>query len=65
MTTALLSLCCIMLGMSLKDHEEITIGRVNNLFNESSRDSIEWNEEARQFDFDRLEYKKHPTVMTG
>ena len=54
MTTALFNLRCIQLGMSLKDQEEITIGGVNDLFNESSRDSIEWKEEASQSDFDRF-----------
>ena len=32
----------------------LTIGSVNDMFNEKSRDSMEWREEASQTDFDRF-----------
>ena len=32
----------------------LTIGSVNDMFNEKSRDSIEWREQATQADMDRI-----------
>lgn len=54
MTTALFMLRCVQLGLNIADLDLLTIGSVNDMFNESSRDSIEWREEANQSDFDRF-----------
>jgi hypothetical protein len=32
----------------------LTIGSVNDMFNEKSRDSMEWKEQASQSDFDKF-----------
>ncbi len=52
MTTPLFMLRCVQLGLSIADLDLLTIGLVNDMFNESSRDSMEWREEANQKDFD-------------
>ena len=57
MTTALFMLRCVELGLSIADLDLLTIGSVNDMFMEKSRDSIEWREEASQADMDRL-YKE-------
>ena len=54
MTTALFMLRCVELGLSISDLDRLTIGSVNDMFMEKSRDSIEWREEASQADMDRL-----------
>ena len=54
MTTALFMLRCIELGLSISDLDLLTVGSVNDMFNEKSRDSIEWREEATQADMDRI-----------
>lgn len=54
MTTLLFMLRCVQLGLSIADLDLLTIGLVNDMFNESSRDSIQWREEASQTDFDRF-----------
>jgi len=54
MTTALFMLRCVELGLSISDLDLLTIGSVNDMFMEKSRDSIEWREEASQADMDRL-----------
>ncbi len=54
MTTALFMLRCVQLGLSIADLELLTIGLVNEMFNESGRDGIEWREEASQSDMDRV-----------
>ena len=54
MTTALFMLRCVQLGLSIADLELLTIGLVNEIFNESGRDKIEWREEASQSDMDRV-----------
>ena len=54
MTTALFMLRCVELGLNISDLDLLTIGSVNDMFNEKSRDSIEWREEANQADMDRF-----------
>ena len=54
MTTALFMLRCVQLGLNIADLELLTIGSVNDLFNESQRDSMEWRELATQSDMDRI-----------
>lgn len=41
MMTALFMLRCVQLGLSIADLDLMTIGLVNDMFHESSRDSIE------------------------
>ena len=45
---------CVQLGLSIADLELLAIGFVNEMFNESGRDKIEWREEASQSDMDRV-----------
>ena len=54
MTTALFMLRCVELGLNIVDLDLLTIGSVNDMFNEKSRDSIEWREQATQADMDRI-----------
>ena len=54
MTTALFMLRCVQLGLNIADLDLLTIGSVNDMFNESNRDKIEWREEASQADMDRI-----------
>jgi hypothetical protein len=54
MTTALFMLRCAELGLNIADLDLLTIGSVNDMFNEKSRDSMEWKEQASQSDFDKF-----------
>lgn len=54
MTTALFMLQCVELGLNIADLDLLTIGSVNDMFNEKSRDSMEWREEASQADMNRF-----------
>lgn len=54
MTTALFMLRCVELGINIADLDLLTIGSVNDMFLEKSRDSIEWRQEASQTDMDRF-----------
>ena len=54
MTTALFMLRCVELGLNIADLDLLTIGSVNDMFNEKSRDSMEWKEQASQSDFDKF-----------
>lgn len=54
MTTPLFMLRCVQLGISIADLDLLTVGLVNDMFLESSRDKIEWKEQASQADFDRF-----------
>ena len=54
MTTALFMLRCVELGLNIADLDLLTIGSVNDMFNEKSRDSMEWKEQASQSDFDKV-----------
>ena len=54
MTTPLFMLRCVQLGISIADLDLLTVGLVNDMFTEMSRDKIEWKEEASQADMDRF-----------
>ena len=54
MTTALFMLRCVELGLNIGDLDLLTIGSVNDMFNEKRRDSLEWREEASQGDMDKF-----------
>lgn len=54
MTTPLFMLRCVQLGISIADLDLLTVGLVNDMFMESSRDKIEWKEQASQADMDRF-----------
>ena len=54
MTTPLFMLRCVQLGISIADLDLLTVGLVNDMFMEGSRDKIEWKEEASQADMDRF-----------
>ena len=54
MTTALFMLRCVELGLNIADLDLLTIGSVNDMFNEKSRDSMEWREEASQADMNKF-----------
>ena len=54
MTTALSMLRCVELGLNIADLDLLTIGSVNDMFNEKSRDSMEWREEASQADMNKF-----------
>jgi len=45
---------CVELGLSIADLNLLTIGSVNDMFLEKSRDSMEWREQATQADMDRI-----------
>ena len=52
MTTALFMLRCVELGINIADLDLLTIGSVNEMFLEKSRDSMNWRELASQADMD-------------
>ena len=54
MTTPLFMLRCVQLGLSVADLDLLTIGLVNDMFNESRRDRLTFREEASQADMDRF-----------
>ena len=54
MTTALFMLRCVQLELNISDLDLMTIGLVNDMFNESARDNREWREEASQADMDQI-----------
>ena len=54
MTTPLFLLRCVQLGISIRDLDLLTIGMVNEMFIESSNDSVKYRELATQEDFDRF-----------
>ena len=54
MTTALFMLRCVQLGLSIADLDLLTIGSVNDMFHEHSRDEIHWRKEATQADMDKI-----------
>jgi hypothetical protein len=45
---------CVELGLNIADLDLLTIGSVNDMFNEKSRDSMEWREEASQADMNKF-----------
>ena len=55
MTTPLLMLRCVQLGLSIRDMDLLTIGMITDMATElSNDDSDEWQELATQEDFDRF-----------
>ena len=52
MTTPLFLLRCVQTGISIADLDLLTIGTVNDMFQEHIRDNLEWPETAGQDDFD-------------
>ena len=58
MTTALFMLRCMKLGLSIADLALLTIGSVNDMLNEKSRDSVERRKQALQEDSDASYMKK-------
>ena len=58
MTTALFMLRCVELGLNIADLDLLTIGSVNDMLNEKSRDSVERRKQALQEDSDASYMKK-------
>ena len=54
MTTLLFLLRCVQLGISIRDLDLLTIGRVNDMYAESSNDDWNYNTVATQEDYDRF-----------
>ena len=54
MTTPLLLLRCVQLGIGIRDLEMLTIGTVLDMYTEMERDGEEWIEMAGQEDMDRF-----------
>ena len=52
MTTPLFLLRCLQIGLSLRDLDLLTVGMVNDIFVENQNDDYEYEEVARQEDFD-------------
>ena len=53
MTTPLVLLRCVQLGISIRDLDLLTIGMVNDMFVESRNDEYKgWRQIAQQEDFD-------------
>lgn len=48
MTTPLFLLRCLQIGLRLSELDMLTIGMVNDLYNESANDDVEWDEVASQ-----------------
>lgn len=55
MTTPLFLLRCKQLGLSMTELDMLTIGIINDMFNERENDEYDgWSEVAGQADFDRF-----------
>lgn len=54
MTTALVTLRCAQIGLSISDMENLTLGAVFDIFTEKNNDSFEYKELANQADFDKF-----------
>ena len=54
MTTPLLLLRCVQLGMSMGDLNFLTIGLVNDMFTERENDEYKYHMLADQSDFDKF-----------
>ena len=48
MTTPLFLLRCLQIGLRLSELDMLTIGMVNDLYNENANDDVEWDEVADQ-----------------
>ena len=54
MTTPLLILRCVQIGLTLSDLDLLTIGMVNEMFIEKDNDEATYEYKATQDDFDRF-----------
>ena len=54
MTTPLLYLRCIQMGMSIEDIDNLDMGFIYDMFTEQANDSLEYPEIASQEDFDNF-----------
>lgn len=54
MTTPLLYLRCIQMGLSISDIDELDMGFIYDMFAENSNDSLEYPDLATQEDFDKF-----------
>lgn len=54
MTTPLLLLRCVQLGISLSDLQLLTIGMVNDMYTEQMNDEVKYPVMATQQDFDKF-----------
>ena len=55
MTTPLFLLRCVQLGISIRDRDLLTIGLVNDMYDENSSDDYKgYKEVATQEDFDKF-----------
>ena len=54
MTTPLVLLRCVQLGLSIRDLDLLTIGMVNDMYVESRNDEYKYAVVATQEDFDRF-----------
>lgn len=54
MTTPLLYLRCVQMGMSIKDIDELDMGFIYDMFSESTNDELKYPELASQEDFDKF-----------
>ena len=54
MTTPLVLLRCVQLGLSMTDLEQLSIGLINDMYAESRNDDCKYAQIATQEDFDRF-----------
>ena len=54
MTTALITLRCMEIGLSMSDMECLTLGAIFDIMTEKNNDSFEYKQLANQEDFDRF-----------
>lgn len=54
MTTALVTLRCAQIGLSIADMESLTLGAVFDIMAEKNNDSFEYRELANQDDFNKF-----------
>lgn len=54
MTTALIALRCMEIGLSVSDMECLTLGAVFDIMTEKNNDDFEYKQVASQEDFDRF-----------
>ena len=54
MTTPLLLLRCVQVGLNISELELLTIGMVEDMFTEMQNDSADWRQKATQEDFDKF-----------
>ena len=54
MTTPLLMLRCVQMGIAIRDLDLLTIGMINEMAIESGNDELDYQELATQDDFDQF-----------